>query len=134
MKIWYPVLKSVHFSVLLLIMSIASASFDSICTAKRPWNFIEQFAPRATCIKHHILRAYSRCSMWYDSPFIENIKMNPIKYGYKVDKGENLVLTIMTEPSILVAFSIPFNYSKCSQPGVCLCKRRQIVCCRYQKC
>lgn len=72
--------------------------------------------------------------MWHDSQFIENIKMTAVKYGYKFDKGENLVPKIMTGASNLVTFSIPFNYSKCAQKGVCLCKRRQIVCCRYQKC
>ena len=60
--------------------------------------------------------------------------MNPAKYGHKFDDGENLVPAIITELSILVSFSIPCNYSKCSQPGVCLCKRRQIVCYRYRKC
>ena len=53
--------------------------------------------------------------------------MNPAKYGHKFDDGENLVPAIITELFILVSFSIPCNYSKCSQPGVCLCKRRQIV-------
>ena len=50
--------------------------------------------------------------------------MNPAKYGHKFNDGENLVPAIITELSILVSFSIPI---KCSQPGVCLCKRRQIV-------
>ena len=42
--------------------------------------------------------------------------MNPAKYGHKFDDGENLVPAVITELSILVSFSIPCNYSKCSQP------------------
>ena len=45
----------------------------------------------------------------YQSPFKENIKMNPVKYGYKFDEGENLLPTIMTELSISVGLSIPCN-------------------------
>ena len=84
---------------------------------------IEQFPPTPTCIKHHIFRAYSQCSMWYNSPFIEKIQMNPVKYGYKFDEEENLVPTVMTEPPIPVGFSILCNYSEFSQLGVCLCRR-----------
>ena len=69
--------------------------------------------------------------MWHQAPFIENIKMNPVKYGYKFDEGENLLPTIMTEFSISVGLSIDCNYSKWSRPGVCRCRRRQIAYCRY---
>ena len=55
--------------------------------------------------------------------------MNSVKYEHKFDEGENLVPAI-----IPVNFSIPCNYSKCSQRGVCLCKQRQIVCYRYRIC
>ena len=89
--------------------------------------YIEQFRPTSTYLKHHIPRAYSQCSMGHHSPFIENIKMNPAKCGQKFDEGENLIPAIITEPSISVNFSVPCNYSKCPQPGACLCKRKQIV-------
>ena len=45
--------------------------------------------------------------------------MNPVKYGYKFDEGENLVPTVMMELSTPVGLSIPCNYSKYSLPGVC---------------
>ena len=53
--------------------------------------------------------------------------MNPAKCGQKFHEGENLVPAIITESSISVNFSVPCNYSKCPQPGACLCKRKQIV-------
>ena len=127
-------LKSVYFSVLLLIMSIASMNFVHMHHKAHLKFYIEQFPPTSTCIKHQILRAYSQWSMWHNSPFIENIKMNPVKYRHKFDEGENLVPEIITEPPIPVNFSIPCNYSKCLQPAICLCKQRQIVCYRYRKC
>ena len=71
--------------------------------------------------------------MWHQAPFIENIQMNPVKYGYKFDEGENLLPTIMTELSISVGFSISCNYSECSRPGICRCRQRKIVCCHYRK-
>ena len=40
--------------------------------------------------------------------------MNPIKYGYKFNEGENLVSTIMIELSIPVGLPIPCDCSKCS--------------------
>ena len=85
------------------------------------------------CIRHHIFHAYLQCSMWHQAPFIEYIKMNPVKYGYKFDEGENLLPTIMTELSISVGFSISCNYSECSRPGICRCRQRKIVCCHYRK-
>ena len=60
--------------------------------------------------------------------------MNPVKYGNKLDEGENLVPTVMTEVSIPIGLSIPCNYSECSQVGVCLCRRRQAVWYRHRKC
>ena len=45
--------------------------------------------------------------------------MNPVKYGYKFDEGENLLPTVMMELSTPVGLSIPCNYSKYSRPGVC---------------
>ena len=94
---------------------------------------IEQFPPTPRCIKHHISHTYLQCSMWHQSPFIEKTKMNPVKYGYKFDGGENLLPTITTELSISVGLSIPCNYSKCSRLGVCRCRQRQTVCCHYWK-
>ena len=60
--------------------------------------------------------------------------MNPVKYGYKFDEGENPLSTIMTELSILIGLSIPCNYFECSRPGVCRCRQRKIVCCYYRIC
>ena len=73
--------------------------------------------------------------MWHHSPFIENVKMNLDKYRHKIDEEENLVPAVITEPSTLVSFSIPCNYSKCCYANFpILRKRRQIVCYSYRKC
>ena len=86
--------------------------------------YIEQFPPTSTCLKHHILRAYSQYLMWHHAAFIENIQMNLDKYGHKFD-----------EPSTPTSFSVSCNYSKCSYSNVpMLCKRRQIVSYGYRKC
>ena len=36
--------------------------------------------------------------------FIDNIKMNSVKYGHKFDEGENLVPAILTELSSSLVF------------------------------
>ena len=72
--------------------------------------------------------------MWHHSPFTENINMNPVKNEHKFDERENLIPAIKTESSIPVNFSVPCNYCKCSQPEVCLRKRRQFVCYHCRKC
>ena len=56
---------------------------------------IKQFSATPTCI-NHILLAYLQCYIWCHYPFIKDIQMNPVKYGYKFYIGENLVPTIMT--------------------------------------
>ena len=56
---------------------------------------------------------YLQCFMWHNSPFIKTICLNPVKYGYKFDEGEDLVPAIMTELSIPVGLSVPCNDSKC---------------------
>ena len=96
--------------------------------------YIEQFLSTFTCVKHRITRPYSHRFAWYHSPFIENINMNPVKYGHKFDEGEKLFPAIKTESSIPVSFFIFYNYSKCLQPVVCLWKQRQIVFYCYRKC
>ena len=63
--------------------------------------------------------------MWYHCPFTENIHLNPLEYGYKIDEEENLVPIIMTEPPIADDFPHPCNCVKCARQGVCPCRQKK---------
>ena len=56
---------------------------------------IKQFSATVFVHKSYYL-GYLQCYIWCHYPFIKDIQMNPVKYGYKFDIGENLVPTIMT--------------------------------------
>ena len=94
----------------------------------------ERFPPTSASIRQHILHAYLQCYMWYHCPFTENIHLNPLEYGYKIDEEENLVPIIMTEPCIADDFPQQCHCVKCARQGVCPCRQKKIVCCRYCKC
>ena len=57
---------------------------------------IERSPATSASIRQHILRTYWQCYMWYHCPFTDNIYLNPLEYGYKIDEEENLVPIIMT--------------------------------------
>ena len=94
----------------------------------------ERFSPTSDSIKQHILRAYLQCHIWLHAPFLENIELNPLDYGYKLDDNGNLVPILATKPPISSNFPQPCNCRKCSKPKVCPCRLKEISCCQYCKC
>ena len=120
------------------ITSDDTNNFDDLCFnvyhEKHLQFDIERFPPTSASIRQHILCAYLQCYMWYHCPFTENIHLNPLEYGYKIDEEENLVPIIMTEPCIADDFPQQCHCVKCARQGVCPCRQKKIVCCRYCKC
>ena len=82
----------------------------------------------------HIKRAYYTCYRWCHVPFMEEIDLNPINYGYYEDVDENLVPEIIQGETIPNDFPIPCNCIKCAKSNVCPCRVREIHCCEYCKC
>ena len=71
------------------------------------------------------------CSVWHHSPFTENIKKNPVKYGHKFDEGEDLVPEIVMELSIPVSFLFLVIILNVDNWQSAYAKRRQILYCCY---
>ena len=103
-------LESLYFIVLLLKILMASTNLASVCTTK-----CNNYVHKASYFPK-VLAMFYKASF---SIYRREIQMNPVKYGYKLDEGENLVPTVMMELSTPVGLSIPCNYSKYSRPGVC---------------
>ena len=95
---------------------------------------IDRFPPTSDSIRQHILRAYLQSYKWVYCPVLENISLEPLKYGYWVDQHGNLVPIISTKPSIPHNFPLPCTCQKCSKSNVCKCRVLAIACCQYCKC
>ena len=113
-------LESVYFIILLLKILMASTNLAQFAPQSAPeiWYWI---IPSNTYV-HKASYFPKVLAMFYKASFSicrREIQMNPVKYGYKFDEGENLLPTVMMELSTPVGLSIPCNYSKYSRPGVC---------------
>ena len=76
---------------------------------------IERFPPTSASVRQHILRAYLQCYIWLHAPFIADIQLNPLDYGYTLDENGNLVPVLTTKPSISDELPAPCNCLKCGQ-------------------
>ena len=90
---------------------------------------IDRFPPTSNSIRFHILRAYQQCRVWLYAPFLENIELDALNYGYNLDDNGNVVSTSGTRPTIPENFPTPCNCKKCSRPKVCPCRVKGILCC-----
>ena len=88
---------------------------------------IECFPPTSASVSQHIPHAYLQCYIWLRAPFIEDIQLNPLDYGYTLDENGNLVPVLTTEPSISDEFPAPCNCLKCTKPKVCPCQVKGIM-------
>ena len=95
---------------------------------------IECFPPTSDNIRQHILHAYLQCYIWLHSPFLENIDLDPLVYGYRLTEDSNLVPIISTKPAIPSNFPQPCNCQKYSKASVCKCQLLEICCFQYCKC
>ena len=95
---------------------------------------IECFPPTSDNIRQHILHAYLQCYIWLRSPFLENIDLDPLVYGYRLTEDSNLVPIISTKPAIPSNFPQPCNCQKYSKASVCKCQLLEICCFQYCKC
>ena len=95
---------------------------------------IECFPPTSDKIRQHILRAYLQCYIWLHPAILENINLDPLQYGYRLNERSNLVPIISTKPSIPSNFPQPCNCQKCSKASVCKCQLLKIRCCHFCKC
>ena len=87
---------------------------------------IECFPPTSDKIRQHILRAYLQCYIWLHPAILENINLDPLQYGYRLNEGSNLVRIISTKPSIPSNFPQPCNYQKSGKASVCKCRLSKI--------
>ena len=49
--------------------------------------------------RQHILRAYLQCFLWINAPFLDDILLNPLDFGYMLDENGELV-PILTLPDM----------------------------------
>ena len=94
---------------------------------------IERFPPTSDSITQHILRAYLQCNKWLRAPYIQNIALDPLDYGYRLDENDDIVPVILTKPSIPSNFPHPCTCQKCSKPNVYKCRLLGIACCQCCK-
>jgi len=52
---------------------------------------IETFPPISNSIKIHIKRAFLQCHLWLHAPFVSNITIDSLDFGYTIDEEGHLV-------------------------------------------
>ena len=67
---------------------------------------LEKFPATIGAIKQHILRAYLQCHLWFHAPFIEDISIDPLQYGYSLNEEDDLVPLIINDTLIPADFLV----------------------------
>ena len=97
-------------------------SFDELCYVVYHVKHlpIERFPPKTNSISQHILRVYFQWYKWLKSPFLVDILLFQLHYSYYIDKVDDIVPIVPTNPS----WSVPI---------FCKCRVLGIACCQYCK-
>ena len=93
---------------------------------------LEKLPCTSSSIHLHIMRAYLQCYLWLHAPFVENVEINPLEFGFYISNKE-LIPKIIHGPSIPEDFPIPCNCIKCAKINVCPCRVKAISC-EFCKC
>ena len=65
---------------------------------------------------------------------MESVDLNPEEYGYRHDDDANLIPQIMGNSMQPESFPTPCKCKKCARENNCICRIRQIECCKYWAC
>ena len=96
---------------------------------------IEKLPPTSSSIALHIKRAYFQTYIWLRAPFINNLEIDPLQYGYEVNKDDEdeIVLTVVNHV-LPEDFPMPCKCGKCARENVCSCRINDLQCCQYCSC
>ena len=50
---------------------------------------IEKLPPTSSSIALHIKRAYLQTYIWLHAPFMNNLEIDPLQYGYEIDEDDD---------------------------------------------
>ena len=50
---------------------------------------IEKLPPTSSSIALHIKRAYLQIYIWLHAPFMNNLEIDPLQYGYEIDEDDD---------------------------------------------
>ena len=50
---------------------------------------IEKLPPTSSSIALHIKRAYLQTYIWLNAPFMNNLEIDPLQYGYEIDEDDD---------------------------------------------
>ena len=124
-----------------LLRCISNETLDSfddlrcdVCHKKLQEFDLEMFLATISPIKQHILGAYLQCHLWLHAPFIEDILIGPLQYGYILNEDDELIPLIINKTLIPVDFPSTFNFLKCARPQGFSCCINQYAWSQYCKC
>ena len=95
---------------------------------------VEKIPPTSNSIQQHVRRAHLPSYIWLHAPFMTDIAMDPLEFGYTMDEKGLLVPEILSQPKLPDDFPVPCNCLKCARVNVCPCRVRHIPCCQFCKC
>ena len=95
---------------------------------------IEKFPPSTSSIEQHIKRAYLQSYLWFHAPFVANITLDPLLFGYEFDEDGCLLPISVGQSKIPEDFPIPCSCIKCARANVCPCRVKNLACCKFCRC
>lgn len=100
---------------------------------------IEKLPPTSSSIALHVKRAYLQTYIWLHAPFIFDLDIDPLQYGYKLDDDyedddDNGIIPLMAAKVLPEDFPLPCRCTKCARETVCPCRVHELPCCEYCNC
>ena len=93
---------------------------------------VERLPPTLSSIALHMKRAYLQTYIWLHAPFMNNLEIDPLRYGNEIDVDEIVPTTvghILPED-----FPMPCKCGKSARENICSCRINELKCCQYCSC
>ena len=89
----------------------------------------------SSSIALHIKRAYLQTYIWLHAPFMNNLEIDPLQYGYKIDEDDDDETVPMIVHHVLPEdFPMPCKCGKRARENICSCQINELKCCQYCSC
>ena len=98
---------------------------------------LEKLPPTSSSIYLHIKRAFLQTFIWLHAPFLAEMDIDPLNFGYEMEEEDvdcedifpQIVADVLPED-----FPMPCKCVKCAKETVCSCRKYQLPCCTYCNC
>lgn len=107
---------------------------NEIFYKKHKYLDLEKLPPPSSSVHLHIRRSYLQTYIWFCSPFVSSITIDPMEHGYELNEDYVLQPKVTSDTTIPEHFPMPCKCVKCARANICICRVNDIPCCKYFNC